>query len=142
MVKQISLFLENKEGRLARVCRILGDAGINIRALSIADTANFGVLRLIVNQPDTAHRILRQNGFVTEITEVIAVEVPDQPGGLAGTLEILEKKNINVEYMYAFLGTTSQEALVILRVENIAGAVETLEAAKIKVLEGEEVYSL
>lgn len=142
MVKQISLFLENKEGRLARVCRILGDAGINIRALSIADTSNFGVLRLIVNQPDTAYNILKQNGFVVDITEVIAVEVPDQPGGLAGTLEILEKKNINVEYMYAFLGTTSQDALVILRVENIAGAVETLEAANVKVLEGEEVYSL
>lgn len=142
MVKQISLFLENKEGRLARVCRILGDAGINIRALSIADTANFGVLRLIVNRPDLAHRVLRQQGFVTEITEVIAVEVPDQPGGLAGALEILEKQNINVEYMYAFLGTTSQEALVILRVENIAGAVEALEADNVKVLEGEEVYSL
>lgn len=142
MVKQISLFLENKEGRLARVCRILGDAGVNIRALSIADTSNFGVLRLIVNQPDTAYQILKQNGFVADITEVIAVEVPDQPGGLAGTLEILEKKSINVEYMYAFLGTTSQDALVILRVENIAGAVEALEAANVKVLQGEEVYSL
>ncbi len=142
VVKQISLFLENKEGRLARVCRILGDAGINIRALSIADTSDFGVLRLIVNQPDTAYQILKQKGFIVDITEVIAVEVPDQPGGLAGTLEKLGEKNINVEYMYAFLGTTSQDALVILRVENIPGAVEALEGANVKVLQGEEVYSL
>jgi hypothetical protein len=87
MVKQISLFLENKKGRLAKVCRTLGDAEINIRALSIADTADFGVLRLIVNDPQKAYAILKEKGFAVDITDVLAVEVPDEPGGMAGVLE-------------------------------------------------------
>lgn len=142
MVKQISLFLENKKGRLAHVCRVLGDADINIRALSIADTTDFGVLRLIVNNPEKAFAVLKEKGFVASITDVLATEVPDTPGGLAAVLEILEKANIDVEYTYAFVGTTSKDALVIIRVENPKAAAAVIEKAGIRVLKGEEIYTL
>lgn len=142
MVKQISLFLENKKGRLAHVCRVLGDAGINIRALSIADTADFGVLRLIVNDPMKAYEILKDNGFVVNTTDVLAIEVPDTPGGLAHSMEELDEAGIDVEYMYAFIGTASTNALVILRVENPDEAVKIIEKSNVKILKGQEIYSL
>lgn len=142
MVKQISLFLENKKGRLAHVCRVIGDAGINIRALSIADTTDFGVLRLIVNDPEKAFEVLKKEGFVVSITDVLAIQVPDVPGGLAGVLEQLNSAGINVEYAYAFLGTASKDALVIIRTENPGNAVSILEKAGLPVLRGEKVYTL
>lgn len=142
MVKQISLFLENKKGRLAHVCRVLGDAGINIRAMSIADTADFGVLRLIVNDPDQALQTLKEKGFAVNITNVLAVEVSDTPGGLAAALEKLDQNEVNVEYMYAFLGIPSRGAVVIIRVENPESAVEIVNKSGVKVLSGDEVYTL
>lgn len=142
MIKQISLFLENKKGRLAHVCRVLGDAGINIRALSIADTADFGVLRLIVNEPLKAYEILKETGFVVNITDVLAIEVPDIPGGLAAALEELDQAGINVEYTYAFIGNASKDALVIIRVENPREAIEAIKESGIRVLGGKEVYNL
>lgn len=142
MVKQISLFLENKKGRLARVCRVLGEAGINIRALSIADTTDFGVLRLIVNDPVQAYQVLREKGFVASITDVLAIQVPDTPGGLADALEKFEQAGISVEYVYAFIGTTSEEALVIIRVENPGEALAVIEKTGIKVVQGDEIYAL
>ncbi len=141
-IKQISVFLENKSGRLAKVCRILGDNNINIRALSIADTTDFGVLRLIVNDPQTAYKVLKEAGCSVNITDVIAVEIPDVPGGLAGPLEILRDAGINIEYLYAFLERASQEALVVFRVEQIDEAVNVLEANGIRVLNNSKVYSL
>ncbi|NLP36101.1 MAG: ACT domain-containing protein [Firmicutes bacterium] len=141
-VKQISVFLENKSGRLADVTKPLGQNGINIRALSIADTTDFGILRLIVNKPEEANRILRNEGFMVSETDVIAVEVPDEPGGLAGVLEILEQAEINIEYLYAFVGGSTKEALVIIKVEDCEGAIQALQAKNIRVLEGAEVYSL
>lgn len=142
MIKQISLFLENKEGRLANVCRVLGNEGINIRALSIADTTDFGILRLIVNNPQKAYAVLKEHKFAVSMTDVLAMEVADTPGGLAGTLERLDEAGINVEYMYAFLGTASQEALVIIRVENPQDALHVIRKAGINILEGDRVYSL
>ncbi|HHX97057.1 MAG TPA: ACT domain-containing protein [Clostridia bacterium] len=142
MVQQISLFLENKKGRLAHVCRVLGEAGINIRALSIADTTDFGVLRLIVNQPRQAYEVLKQHNFVVSMTTVLAMEVADTPGGLAGALTKLDEAGINVEYIYAFLGTTSSEALVIIRVENPEKAKAVIRQAGINILEGKTVYAL
>lgn len=142
MIKQISLFLENKEGRLAKVCRVLGNEGINIRALSIADTTDFGVLRLIVNNPEKAYQVLKEHKFAVSMTDVLAMEVADTPGGLAGTLERLDEAGINVEYMYAFLGTASQDALVIIRVENPQEAIHVIRKAGINILEGDRVYSL
>lgn len=141
-VKQISVFLENKSGRLADVTKPLGKNGINIRALSIADTTDFGILRLIVNKPEEANRILRSEGFMVSETDVIAVEVPDEPGGLAGVLEILEQAEINIEYLYAFVGGSSKGALVIIKVEDCEGAIQALQAKNIRVLDGAEVYSL
>ena len=141
-VKQISVFLENKFGRLAEVTRTLGENDINIRALSIADTTDFGILRLIVNKPEDANRILREKGFMVSETEVIAVDVPDRPGGLADVLETLGTANVNIEYLYAFINQSSQEALVIFRVENCDAAMAALREKKIRVLDGKEVYDL
>lgn len=142
MVKQISLFLENKKGRLAKVCRTLGDAEINIRALSIADTADFGVLRLIVNDPVNAHAILKEKGFAVEITDVLAVEVPDIPGGMAEVLEKLDQAGVNVEYAYAFIGISNKGALVIIRVENPQEALQAVKESGVRTMQGEEIYSL
>lgn len=141
-IKQISVFLENKSGRLAKVTRILGENGINIRALSIADTTDFGILRLIVNAPDIALRALKESGFSVNVTDVIAVEIPDVPGGLAGALEYLRDVDINIEYLYAFLTRSSNAALMVFRVEQIDEAIEVLQGKGIRILTGTEVYQL
>ena len=112
-VEQISIFIENKSGRLAEVTRVLGSKGINIRALSLADTSDFGILRLIVDQTDLAKAALKEQGFTVSKTEVVAVEVPDQPGGLSGILDVLDKASVNVEYMYAFVERCGGNAVII-----------------------------
>lgn len=142
LVKQISIFLENKSGRLAEVTKTLGDSDIDISALSIADTTDFGILRLIVNDPEKAERVLKENGFTVSCTSVIAIGIPDKPGGLAKALEILENESIGIEYMYAFVGKTENEALVILRVEDPERAIEALKARDVSVLSSNEVYKL
>lgn len=141
-VKQISIFLENKSGRLAQVTRVLGNNSINIRALSIADTTDFGILRLIVNNPDAAYQILKEAGFTVSTTDVIAVEVKDDPGGLAKVLEILQNVSINIEYLYAFLQKATNAALVVFRVEQLDEAIKVLQENNISILEGNKVYSL
>ena len=108
--KQLSIFLENRSGRLHEVTEVLGRAGINIRALSLADTSDFGILRLIVDRPEDAYRILREEGFTVRESEVMAVEVSDQPGGLSEVLEIFRDGGINVEYMYAFVEKAGRDA--------------------------------
>jgi hypothetical protein len=142
LVKQISVFLENKSGRLAEVTKILGKKDIDISALSIADTTDFGILRLIVNKPEEAERILKENNFTVSCTEVIAVSVVDEPGGLAVALKALEEAGIGVEYMYAFVGKATSEALVIFRVEEPERAVKVLDENNIRVLPAERVYEL
>jgi len=142
MVKQISVFLENKAGRLASVTRVLGDAGINIRALSIADTSDFGVLRLIVNDPEKAYRILKDAGFTVSQTDVVAVSVPDRPGGLAEILEVMAAADINIEYLYAFIGSAGRNALVILKVEDAEKTISFCQEKGITFLKAAEVYSL
>jgi len=141
-VKQISIFLENKSGRLAQVTRVLGDHGINIRALSIADTTDFGILRLIVSDPELAYRVLKEAGFTVSATDVIAVEVADRPGGLADALSVLQEAGINIEYLYAFLQKASRAALVVFRVEQLDEAIAALQARGMHILNGEEVYAL
>jgi hypothetical protein len=141
-VKQISVFLENKRGRLAAVTKKLAEEKINIRALSIADTSDFGILRIIVDHPEKAYQILKDNSFTVSMTEVIAIEISDVPGGLAEVLEVLEREGINLEYLYAFIGLADKEALNIFRVEKIDLAVKVLKKNGIRVLSGEEVYSL
>lgn len=135
LVRQISVFLENKSGRLAEVTRILGDNQIDITALSIADTTDFGILRLIVDQPDKARQVLDQKGFAVSINEVIAIEVEHKPGGLSKALAVLDEKGIGIEYMYAFVGDSpSKNAMVILRVENPENAVQVLQDKGIRIV--------
>ncbi len=141
-VEQISVFLENKAGRLAEVAKILGDNGINIRALSLADTTDFGILRLIVDNRAKAKEVLKNAGFTVGITEVIAVEVEDQPGGLAKVLTTLADHNINVEYMYAFVEKSMDKAVLIFKFENLDKAIDVLTKAGITILPGEKVYNL
>lgn len=142
-VNQLSVFLENKSGRLARVTKVLGENDINIRALSIADTTDFGILRIIVSQPKEAYNILKAEGFVVTETDVIAVCIPDKPGGLGQVLAVLEQEKINIEYLYAFVGNTNtKNALVIFRVEDCDKAVKVLKAQGIQVVSEEKVYTL
>jgi hypothetical protein len=141
-VEQISIFLENKSGRLAEVTGTLAKAGVNIRALSLADTADFGILRLIVNDTEKANRVMKENGFTVAKTEVIALEVPDSPGGLAGILAILDRAGINVEYMYAFVQHSGANAIIIFRFDELDKAARVLVDAGIRVLKADEVYAL
>jgi len=141
-VEQISIFLENKSGRLAEVTGVLAKAGVNIRALSLADTADFGILRLIVNSTDRANRILKESGFTVAKTEVIALEVPDAPGGLAGILATLDRAGINVEYMYAFVQRSGDNAIIIFRFDELDKATRVLLDAGVRVLKADEVYAL
>ncbi len=141
-VEQISVFLENKSGRLSEVTAILSEAGINIRALALADTSDFGVLRLIVDDKDKAVNTLKDNGFTVGKTEVLAVEVQDRPGGLNNILDILKSNSINVEYMYAYVRHTGENAVMIFRFDNIAAAIEVLTKEGVAILEGEKLYAL
>ncbi|HXX80246.1 MAG TPA: ACT domain-containing protein [Thermodesulfovibrionales bacterium] len=141
-VEQISIFLENKSGRLAEVTDLLAKSGINIRALSLADTADFGILRLILNDSEKAKKVLKENGFTVGKTEVIAVEVPDRPGGLAGILNALKGEGINVEYMYAFVQKSGENAIIIFRFDELEKAIAALQKARVRILKGEEVYAL
>ena len=141
-VEQISVFLENKSGRLAEVTRLLGEGGINIRALTLADTSDFGILRLIVSDNARALDILKKAGFTVGKTEVVAVEVPDRPGGLADILEQFGKAGTNVEYMYAFVEKSGDDAVVIFRFDDPEQAVELLLKSGVNILSEEKVYSL
>jgi len=141
-VEQISIFIENKFGRLAEVTRILGDAGINIRTLSLADTSDFGILRLIVNDTEKAKSVLKERGFTVSKTEVVAVEIPDRPGGLADILQALDADGINVEYMYAFVERCGENAVMIFRFDETQKAIATLAARGFNVLPGERLYSM
>jgi hypothetical protein len=141
-VEQISIFLENKSVRLAEVTQILAAAGVNIRALSLADTADFGILRLIVDRSDQAKQTLKEHGFTVGKTEVLAVEVPDRPGGLAKILQVLQGAGINVEYMYAFVQRSGDNAILIFRFDELDKAIQALTQAGVHVLKGEELYAL
>jgi hypothetical protein len=141
-VEQISIFLENKSGRLADVATVLAGAGINIRALSLADTTDFGILRLIVNDTEKAKQVLKDNGFTVGKTEVIAVEVPDRPGGLAHILNVMKDEGVNVEYMYAFVQRSGGNAIIIFRFDELEKSIHALQKAGVVILKGEDVYAL
>lgn len=141
-VEQISVFLENKAGRLAEVTKTLAEAKINIRALSLADTSDFGILRLIVNDHEKAKDALKAKDFTVGLTTVVAVEVPDHPGGLGSILDILSTNNVNVEYMYAYVHPGRSNALLIFRFDRIDQAIEVLQQNNIRVVPGQELYAL
>ncbi|MCU0601595.1 MAG: ACT domain-containing protein [Desulfobacterales bacterium] len=141
-VEQISIFLENKPGRLEEVTRIFEGGGINIRALSLADTTEFGILRLIVNDHEKAKRLLNEKGYTVGINEVVAVEVEDRPGGLHRILMALSKESINVEYMYAFVRQSGRNAVLIFRFDNIQAATAVLKREGMRVIDGRDLYAM
>lgn len=141
-VEQISVFLENKAGRLAELTQTLKDANVNIRAFSLADTTEFGVLRLIVDDNDAAEAALKRAGFTSGRTEVVAVEVADKPGGLHFILETLQNADINVEYMYAYVQPRDKQAIMIFRFEKVQATVELLQSKGVVVLDGETLYAM
>ncbi|NTV41954.1 MAG: ACT domain-containing protein [Syntrophobacteraceae bacterium] len=141
-VEQISVFLENKAGRLCEVTRILAESGINIRALSLADTSDFGILRLIVNDNNKAREVLKERGFTVGKTEVVAVEVDDRPGGLHRILDVLFRANVNVEYMYAFVQQSGSNAVIIFRFDNPDEALNILKQNSVTVIGGDKLYAM
>ncbi len=141
-VKQISVFIENKIGRLAEVTKVLSDNSVNIRALSLADTKDFGILRLIVNEPEKAQSVLKEQGYTARETIVLVAEVPDRPGGLYEVLNTFEDNNINVEYMYAFAGKREKSAIMIFRFDDVEKALKTIKKTDLKILTHEELVKL
>jgi len=133
-VKQISVFLENTTGRLAEVTKVLGEGGVNLRAISIADTADFGILRLIVDTPEKTMDLLKNAGFTAKITEVIGVLVDDQPGGLMKIMDIFNEEGVNIEYLYSSLINTEGSAVVIFRVEDIDHGLKIVEKSGLKAI--------
>lgn len=142
-VKQLSVFVENRAGRLSNITRLLGDNGVNIRAMSIADTKDFGILRLIVNDSEKALAVLKENSFAVTCTNVLAIRISDKPGGLADAMTCLYNENISVEYMYAaFISETDETAFLILRVDKSDEAVTALSEGGFKLVSDEELKSL
>lgn len=135
LIKQISVFVENKEGRLAEITETIAKAGVDIRALSIADTTDFGILRLIVDKPHETETVLKEAGFTVSVTNVIAVGIDDVPGGFAKPMRVLADAHIDVEYMYAFISRDTKKAYVILRVNDNETASKALENAEIELLD-------
>ena len=130
IIKQISIFVENKSGRLAEITDIIAKNNINMRALSIADTSNYGILRIIVDDPNKVEKVLKENGVTVSVTSVISICVEDRPGGLAEILKLLAAENIDIKYMYAFVSKQDgNKAYVIMRIEKDFKAMEILQNA-------------
>jgi len=141
-VEQIAVFLENKSGRLAEISSILADNDINIRALSVADTADFGILRLIVDKVEEAKKALKDNNFTVGKTTVVAVEVPDRTGGLASVLKVIEAAELNVEYMYAFVNKSGEDAVLIFRFDEMDTAIKVLQEKGFTILSGAQICAI
>ncbi len=141
-ITQISIFIENRSGRLAEILTTLGEANVNIRAMSLADTSDFGILRLIVNDTDKAVSILKSSRFTVKLSEVIAVKIVDRPGELGRFLGIVEGEGLNVEYMYAFVQKSREHAIVIFRFEDIDSAIESILSHDIELIESSEVFNI
>lgn len=142
LIDQISVFVENKSGRLSDITGVLSRENIDIRAFSIADTTNFGILRLIVNDPEKAEKALKESGLTVSRTQVIAVRIGDKPGSLHSVLQVLKSDGISVEYAYAFITRRHDDAYVILRVEDNEKAVKVLKANGVPILPASEVYTI
>jgi hypothetical protein len=140
-LQQLSLFLENRPGRLGAPLEAIAAEGINILTLSLADTEQFGILRLIVREWERARQVLDEAGWVVNLTEVVAVDVLDRPGGLAEALKVLEGAGLNIEYMYAYSLRRADKAILIFRFEDPDQAIEVLQGAGLHVVDGEELFS-
>ena len=142
LIKQMSVFVENTTGRLAQLTRVLGNDGIDIKASCIADTVDFGILRCIVDDPEEATRVLKEHGFTASITEVIAVELEDRPGGFADVLEILAKDNIGVNYIYSTIRSKEGAAIIVLKVEDPQKAIDVLLSNNVKLYKAHELGNI
>lgn len=134
-IHQISVFVENSPGHLRAPCQILADAGINLATLSLADTEQYGILRLIIGEWERAKDVLEAAGFVVKVVDVLAIEVPDRPGGLADVLRVIEGAKINVEYMYAFAEKRDNKAVLIFRFDDAEAAIRALEHSEVQVID-------
>ena len=141
-VKQVSVFVENKERRIKKAIDTLAKENINIRALSIADTTKYGILRLIISDNEKAIAALEKDGFIVKENEVIILAVPDEPNGLNSTLAVFDEKGINLEYLYAFVSSKTDEAIVVMRLENMEKAVAALNESNVKILDAEDIKDL
>ncbi len=142
MATQISVFIENKEGRIKKAIDTLANAGVNIRALSVGDTTKYGILRLIVSDNETAIKSLEDDGFIVKESEVVVVAVPDEPNGLNSTLSILDDADINLEYIYAFVSSQPNEAIVAMKVEDTETAMKVFEENNAKILKKEDLEKI
>lgn len=142
IIKQLSIFVENKPGRMAEVTEAIGNAGVDIRALSIADTSDFGILRLIVNRPEEAVVVLREAGMTIALTDVIAVAIDDRPGSFARVVRLLSDNGYDLEYMYAFVSRTGGSAYVIIRLEQLEQAIELLQKNGVQLISSKEIYEM
>ena len=142
MIQQLSVFVENQQGKLADVVTALAAANVDIRALSIADTQDFGILRLIVSDIALAQQTLARAGYIVSVTPVVGVAVPDRPGGLASVIRLLSDNGFNLEYMYAFLASSRKNAYVVLRVENAEEVMDFLRQRDVPLLTEEDILRL
>lgn len=141
-IKQISIFMENKPGRMARVAKTLSDADVNIRALTIAEAGDFGVIRMVVDDTEKGYRVLRDGGFTVSETDVLAVEIKDTPGGLYEIVDTLGKNNINMDYAYAFVTAKAERAMLILRVDDLKRATQVLNEAGVRLATRVEIQNI
>ncbi|MFW6309271.1 MAG: ACT domain-containing protein [bacterium] len=140
IIKQLSVFLENRSGRLTEMTEILGEADINLSALSIAETSEFGIIRMVVSDPQEGKKVLKENNFSVNLTDVICLKTSNQPGALAEALKLLSDNQISVEYMYAF--SHGQEAFIVLRTDNLVETISVLEKEKMDLLQATDLYNI
>lgn len=141
-IKQLSIFLTNQKGKLYNVLNILAENNINIRALSLTDTSEFGILRLIVDDPDKGQEILEKNNYTIKISSAIGVELNDVPGGLSSVLKVLNDNNINLDYLYAFTHEDSDKAILFLSTHDLDLLINVLKDKSIKIVPSDEIYNL
>ncbi|MDR1369466.1 MAG: amino acid-binding protein [Dysgonamonadaceae bacterium] len=140
LIKQLSIFLENKKGRFTEIAKILGDAGINMTAFTVAENSDFGILRLLVSDPEKAKEILKEHRYAVTMTDVVCLQCPDEPGALGKAMDIITNAGIFIEYMYAF--TSGKGALIVLRPDNMERCVDVLSQNKLVLLAASEFYKL
>ena len=141
-IEQISIFIENTKGRLAEVCGLLGEKNINIKALTIAESPEFGILRVVLDNASQAKNFLKEQGFIATSAQVVAVEVSDTPGGLAKALKVLADNDINLEYMYGFVEKTSEKALMVFKLDNVEKAIDVLQKNNISIVDDKVALGL
>ena len=141
-IKQLSIFLQNRMGSLSKPLEVLSEAGINIRAMCMADTSEFGILRLVVDDPENGKNALEEENFLVKITEIIGVEMNDTPGGLTTVLKVIKENDIDLEYLYAFTHEKQGKAILLLHSDNINDLIDALNKNNVVIVNSQEIYDL